>query len=1095
MTCTGALAFIATSAVYLTGILIAPRWIAPPLETQIVLPSDTSLGHGMASGGRPEFASRHRALPASAGSARRIAFVWGGEAAATGQLRAHASELDGIIVDLLTVRAERDGGAVAVAEHGHGFMRWKARHAPQVAAYALLTQSGSSGRLAPMMATADGRTELAGDLVSKLRLLGSQGLAIDARSVADSSHADLVKLLHELRQALQSAGLSLLVVTGRDLPASRLRELGRPADLVVLQLFNDAGEGAPAAPLAPQGWFEAQLAHHVKVIDSAKLVIGIGAFALETDESGFQKRHSIQAAWDLARERGARIELDAVSLNPTFSFRDEDGRRRTIWMLDAVSGFNQARAALGEGVGGIAFYRMGHEDPGLWQSVGRGRVPDAAATSALTVPKAAPDAYQRIAYDLLRSEPGRAGKRRLHFNDGLGLITAASMEEIPVHVRFSGLHAAKRKAVALTFDDGPHPAVTPALLDILAARNVKATFYIVGANAARHPEIVHRMYAEGHDIGNHSYAHRDMATMSAQEIALDLNAVQRLLESQIGINSILFRAPYAASNYREFISAPQLMSTVSELGYLVGGIDVESYDYVLNRTSEQIRQRVVREALRFSNSVTVLMHDGGGSRKATLDAAGPIIDDLRAHGYEFVTTHELVGLERNAVMPRHAPAGVIEAASTQVRGQYMITLAQAGQAVGQVAILAAVLAVCRLLVIIVLAHVQRRREICRAGIDWMPPSIAVLVPAYNEEKVVCKTVQSLLASTIASRLEIVVIDDGSSDRTSEVVELAFAGDDRVRCLRKPNGGKAAALNYGVSMTASEILVAIDADTMLEPDAIELLVRHFHDASLGAVAGNAVVGNQANMLTRMQALEYVTSQNLERRAFEILNAIPVVPGAIGAWRRTAVLEAGGYANDTLAEDADLTIEIVRQGWKVIYEPRARALTEAPESLKGFLKQRFRWVFGTLQVACKTVLSGKKLPLRIALITIPNVFVFAFAFTLIAPVVDILLLLTIYHSLSGWVFDGGAAHLDTLGRIARYWLVFQAVDVMVACAAMRLDDDRSNFRLLPWIIVQRFTYRQLLYLVAIRALLAAVKGQFVGWGKLIRTGTVILPSPRT
>jgi cellulose synthase/poly-beta-1,6-N-acetylglucosamine synthase-like glycosyltransferase/peptidoglycan/xylan/chitin deacetylase (PgdA/CDA1 family) len=954
--------------------------------------------------------------------------------------------------------------------------------------YALLSQSGVAHRLATAVATPQDRSRVASELVARFRQLGAQGLVLEAASVPDGSHAGFVKLLYEIRRALKQAREQLIVVVPRDLTPGRFREVSAPADFVLLNLFKDASEDASAAPLAAQGWFEAQLARHAKLIDPGKLIVGLGALAVEWDNLGQQRLLSLQAAWDLARENRVPIELDAASLNPTFAFRGIDGRQRTVWALDAVTAFNQTRAALAARVAGIAINRMGLEDRGVWSAAGRGRLPDRSALPLLEKPLASPDAFQRSKYDVLRTEPGRPGVRTLQFNDGLGLITAATLKEPPVHVEFSGLHATATKAVALTFDDGPDPVWTPKILDVLAAKGVKATFYIIGANAARYPEIVHRLYAEGHDIGNHSYSHRNMFNMSRQEIAVDLNGVQRLLEAEIGVNTILFRAPYAISSYREFISAPLLMSTVSELGYLVGGIDVETYDY-LSRNPAQVHERVMRQVLRANASVTVLMHDGGGRREPTVEALGPIIDDLRSHGFSLVTTHELVGLKRDAVMPRIAPESVIQAASTQVRGQYMITLAQAGKLVHQIAIVAALLAICRLLLIIVAAHVQRRRELQRAGVAWTPRSIAVLVPGYNEEKVICKTVQSLLDSTIADRLEIIVIDDGSTDRTSEIVAETFADRPNVKAFKKANGGKSAALNFGITKTEADVIVAIDADTMLEPDAIELLVRHFHDERLGAVAGNAVVGNQCNMITRMQALEYVTSQNLERRALEIANAIPVVPGAIGAWRRAALLEAGGYGHDTLAEDADLTIELERLGWKVIYEPRARALTEAPETLAAFLKQRFRWMFGTLQVAYKNLVRVRGLPARIALITIPNAFVFSFAFTLLAPIIDAMLLVSVFNILFG---DAGTAQLDSLNRIAVYWLLFQAVDLMVAFLAIRLDCDRSNFALLPWILVQRFTYRQLLYWVAFRALLAAVKGQFVGWGKLIRTGTVALAS---
>jgi peptidoglycan-N-acetylglucosamine deacetylase len=344
---------------------------------------------------------------------------------------------------------------------------------------------------------------------------------------------------------------------------------------------------------------------------------------------------------------------------------------------------------------------------------------------------------------------------------------------------------------------------------------------------------------------------------------------------------------------------------------------------------------------------------------------------------------------------------------------------------------------------------------------------------------------------MGERLEIIVIDDESTDRTSEVVRRSYSTVDRVALHRKPNGGKAAALNHGLARTNAEIIVAIDADTVLLPDAIELLVAHFQDPSVGAVAGKVVVGNQNNLMTRFQALEYILSQNLDRRAFELFNAIGVVPGAIGAWRKQALVEAGGYSHDTLAEDADITLALERRGWKVISEPRAHALTEAPETVGAFLKQRFRWMFGTLQVAYKHAGVMLSRPSGVSLITIPNVILFQFAFTLLAPVMDALLVWVILAEAAHVALSTGVSQDGTLWMIAQYWLFFQTIDVMAAAIAIRLDGSRDGWRLLPLVFLQRFSYRQLLYWVAIRALLAAIKGRFIGWGKLVRTGSVSLP----
>jgi cellulose synthase/poly-beta-1,6-N-acetylglucosamine synthase-like glycosyltransferase/peptidoglycan/xylan/chitin deacetylase (PgdA/CDA1 family) len=1088
------------SFVYLTGLYVAPNlpspWLDKAQELEVATPpfKASEPDYAALEAGKPSYAARQRILPASARKTKRFGFVWVGDAAGAGQVRIHATDLDGIIVDLLTLEDKNGVPQVELANYSQWFMRWKRRYAAHATTLAQVSIQLPPARMAAAIATPESRAQIAGEMIARYRELGANGLILDARSVPESSHTNFVKLLYATRELARPSNGSVAVIVARGLSPTRLSELVRPVDFAIVHLFQDAAELPVPGPLAAQGWFEAELARYTRLIDPERLIIGIGSQAVAWNHVGISRQISVQAAWEVAQENRTRINLDRASLNPTFSYKDGAGLKHTVWILDAVTAFNHARSALVSGVAGIAVHRMGQEDPGVWRLVGRGKLPDRSAITQLEQPLAAADTYERAGYDVLRAQPGRPGKRHLQFNDGLGLITSAALVNTPVHVQFSGLRAAKPKTVALTFDDGPDPNSTPRILDILAAKNVKATFYIVGTNAARHPEIVQRIYAEGHDIGNHTYSHKDLSKLSPQEIALDLNGLQRLLEAQIGIRTILFRAPYAMANYREFITAPHLMSTISELGYVVGGIDIESYDHVISRTARQVHERVVRDTIDARSSVSVLLHDGGRTRDVTVEAVELIIDDLKSKGFTFTTTHEFIGLTRETVMPRHNPDGAIEAASTQVRGRYMVVFGQAGSIIGNTAIVAALIAIGRLLLIIVLAHVQRQREISRANLIWQPNSIAVLVPGYNEEKVICKTVQSLLASTNAQRLDIIVIDDGSTDRTSAIVTETFADHANVKVFRKTNGGKSAALNYGISRTTAEIIVAIDADTMLEPDAIELLVRHFHDPRLGAVAGNAIVGNQCNMITRMQALEYVTSQNLERRALETINAIPVVPGAIGAWRRAALIEAGGYGHDTLAEDADLTIELERRNWKVIYEPRAKALTEAPETVKAFLKQRFRWMFGTLQVAVKNLVRPRGMPLQIALVIIPNVIVFSFAFTLLAPIVDVILITTILTSLAGLSSEVSGVHVETLRSIGLYWLLFQSVDVMVAFLAIRMDSSRSNFALLPWIFVQRFTYRQLLYWVALKALFAAIKGQFVGWGKLLRTGNVVLQGTR-
>jgi cellulose synthase/poly-beta-1,6-N-acetylglucosamine synthase-like glycosyltransferase len=391
------------------------------------------------------------------------------------------------------------------------------------------------------------------------------------------------------------------------------------------------------------------------------------------------------------------------------------------------------------------------------------------------------------------------------------------------------------------------------------------------------------------------------------------------------------------------------------------------------------------------------------------------------------------------------------------------------------------------------AVVHARREKKRWNQAWTPGSFAVVVPAHNEEKVICASIGALLASEV-SNFQIIVVDDGSRDRTAEVVRQTFAGNARVEVVSKPNGGKWSALNTGLQHTDAEVVVTLDADTIFEPDALPMLLRHFADPKVAAVAGCANVGNRVNLLTRFQSLEYVTNQNLDRRALELVNGITVVPGAIGAWRREALLSVGGFVPDTLAEDADATTSLAVAGWRIVYEPRAVARTEAPETLKGFMSQRMRWMFGTLQVAYKH--RGAMLratPVGIGVFGLPNIVLFQFLFTLAAPVIDLMLLWSIASGLTNYAMYPEAGLPPTLLTVGAYWVYFQVLEVATSALALSMERRYHLWRLLPLLFLQRFCYRQLLYVTAVRVAAAALKGRMLGWGSLVRTGRATTPAP--
>jgi cellulose synthase/poly-beta-1,6-N-acetylglucosamine synthase-like glycosyltransferase len=478
----------------------------------------------------------------------------------------------------------------------------------------------------------------------------------------------------------------------------------------------------------------------------------------------------------------------------------------------------------------------------------------------------------------------------------------------------------------------------------------------------------------------------------------------------------------------------------------------------------------------------VLLHDGGGERSQTVAALPAIIDGLRARGYTLVPVSKLLGVPREAIMP---PVTGSDLLAVRLDIGVFLFVAAVLWLLKWLFFVAITVGILRALVMAILALRTH------FGSSAPPPPIepdrfvSVLIPAFNEARVIAGSIRRALASEEV-RVEVIVIDDGSSDGTSDVVRQAFDADPRVRVLSLENGGKARALNEGLKLAGSDIVIALDADTQFEPLTIARLARWFADPQLGAVAGNAKVGNRINLVTRWQAVEYVTAQNLERRALMRFDAITVVPGAVGAWRRAALDAAGGYPTDTLAEDQDLTIAIQRKGWRVDYDIDAVAWTESPETFRALAKQRFRWAYGTLQCLWKhrAILKTGE-PQGLARIGIPQAWIFQIGFALISPIIDLALAVSIISTIIRIGQHGWAQTQSDVLRMGAYWLIFTAIDVLCGGVAYWLEKREGRYPA-HLLIAQRFIYRQLMYWVVIRAVAAALRGPRVGWGKLERSG---------
>jgi cellulose synthase/poly-beta-1,6-N-acetylglucosamine synthase-like glycosyltransferase/peptidoglycan/xylan/chitin deacetylase (PgdA/CDA1 family) len=622
--------------------------------------------------------------------------------------------------------------------------------------------------------------------------------------------------------------------------------------------------------------------------------------------------------------------------------------------------------------------------------------------------------------------------------------------------------ALPRKTVALTFDDGPDPRWTPAILAVLEHHGVDGTFFAVGSNITKYPEVVRQVVDSGSEVGLHTFTHTDLTTVSAQRLAEEMSQSQVALAGAAGVTSELVRPPYSSSTIALDDDDYHIVEALGDRGYLTVLSDIDSKDW---ETSLTVEQMLANATPAEGAGGTILFHDAGGDRSKTVAVLEQLIPRLRAEGYTFTTVGDAVGLTATT-----APAD----AAHQMRGQ--VVLAAVAVSTGFVRVLTwllvgvGLLVVARLALMVFLAQRHRRRR-DDPRFSWGPPvvePVSVVVPAYNERAGIADTLASLLASD--HPIEIVVVDDGSTDGTADIAEAV--PDPRVRVIRQRNAGKAAALNAGIAHARHELVVMMDGDTVFEPDTVRRLVQPLADARVGAVAGNAKVVNRRGLVARWQHLEYVVGFAIDRRVYDTLHCMPTVPGAVGAFRRSALVAVGGLSDDTLAEDTDLTIAIGRAGWHVVYEPRARGWTEAPTRLGQLWLQRYRWCYGTMQSMWKhrRALLDDGASGRMGRWGLLNLALFQVLLPLLAPLVDLFL---IY----------GLIFLNPY-TTAALWSAVLAVQLLAAAYALRMDGERLRD---VWLVpLQQLVYRQLMYLVLIESVLTAFAGSRLRWHKLHRAG---------
>ena len=934
------------------------------------------------------------------------------------------------------------------------------------------------------------RAALVSQIDAALDKSGDGGVMVDFENLPPAGIPALHSFIADLRARLAPKHRVVSVTMPIDDANWSARHFADVADKVVLMAYDEHWQSGEAGPIASNGWFASNIAQQIKGVSPDKLIVALGNYAYDW-HAGHADAQTVEEAWLAAHDSGTVPTWDKASGNTGFGYTEDKDEntatppvRHQVWLLDAASSWNQMQMLSQLGVGSVALWRLGSEDPGFWDVLkawrdGHGSRPDLGAIhQANNVDVEGNGEILRI------DATPQDGTRRVHFTARQPLIDSESYDQLPTPyvVRRTG---DRSKLVALTFDDGPDPKYTPQILSILERYHVPATFFVIGENGVAGHNLLQRMVADGDEIGNHSYTHPNMAEDSATGIKLELNATQRLIEAYTGRSTRLFRAPYFGD--AEPTTADEIVPALiaQQQGYTVVGLHADPGDWMKRSAGDIVNRSVnaIEHATPDRTANVLLLHDGGGNRAETVKALPQIIERLEADGYRLVPASTLAGLKRDDVMPQvkgwDLAAVRIDVATFSLLAVLLVGLNWSF-------FFAIALGVIRAVGLTGLALVPDRRAVPPLD-NGYHPLVTVIIPAYNEERVIESSIHRILASDYGT-MEVIVADDGSKDRTSELVTAAFGNYPRVRLMTMTNGGKASALNRALAVASGEIIVALDADTQFEPQTIARLVRWFENEKVGAVAGNAKVGNRVNLVTRWQAVEYVTAQNIERRALTRFAAIMVVPGAVGAWRRSALAEVGGYPEDTLAEDQDLTIAIQRWGWKVCYDEQAMAWTEAPETLGALSKQRFRWAFGTLQCLWKhrSVLWQRK-PAGLAFVGMPQAWLFQILFALISPLIDLALAVSIVGTVLRVMQHGWAQTQTDVLRMGLYWAAFTFIDLICGWVAYRVDVREKRF---PGLLLlsQRFVYRQLMYSVVIRAVGAALQGLGIGWGKLERTGRV-------
>lgn len=659
---------------------------------------------------------------------------------------------------------------------------------------------------------------------------------------------------------------------------------------------------------------------------------------------------------------------------------------------------------------------------------------------------------------------------------------SAAEEELlgqaPFAVLRYGLLPARQ--LALTFDDGPDPTWTPKILDLLAANHVQATFCMIGENVVKYPELAQRIVREGHEVCNHTFTHIDTGSASASRTGWEVTLTDRVLRAATGVSTPLMRPPYAGDDAISASRDAQGLLTVAELGYSVALFDLDSDDWRFTQPS------IPDANMLDGGGHAILLHDGGGDRRYTVGYVQQLIELAKNRNYSFTTLRWVDPGRGDQAYRTVTPDMADRAAYVGSQALYswtpnVIVLLFVGGLLGAFGL-------APLFILMAFLHERglrartsmrargrhRRSTLERHLRHGYQPLVSVVIAAFNEEKVIGETLAAI-EQLKYPRLEVIVVDDGSSDSTHEILHKLCETRQGLKVISTPNGGKAAALNRGFEVAQGKVAVTIDADTHLRPETIGMMVRHFNDGRVGAVAGLVRVGNDRGFLTAWQAVEYISSIAVERTAQSLTRSVMIAPGACSAWRTELVRAVGGFSSDTLAEDSDMVLRLNRLGHVTVQENNAVAFTEAPQTLRQLLRQRIRWTFGSVQVLWKHrsivgIRNG-----AMGWFTYPN--------ACLALLVPIVFLPLVYGSLLSLLIAGQYA------KLLSFVAIFTLAQLLTTLAGLKISG--ASYWYLCVVPFYRLLNDPLRTYLLYRAAYSILRGRGVAWNKVQRHGTLRLP----